>query len=296
MDIRILEYYLMVAREESITKAAGLLHVTQPTLSRQLMQLEQELGVKLFTRTNHSIILTEEGRMLKRRAQEIVSLASKTKRDLNSGMTELSGEIAIGCGEFQGVEMLVEIMNKFRRENPLVTFQIFSGNSGIIKERIEAGLLDFGLIFDYVDISKYEYIRMPISEEWGVLVSEKSELASKEYVTPEDIRELPLIISERSLVDHDLADWIEKGYEELNIISTYNLIYNAAMMVAGDMGVAGCIKLNCKYKGVKFIPAMPKVENKAILAWKKTMAKSKAVDGFLQFAQIYINDITANSI
>lgn len=288
MDIRVLEYYLMVAREESITKAAGLLHVTQPTLSRQLMQLEEELGVKLFNRTNHSIVLTDEGLILKRRAQEIVSLSNKTKQDLTSESTEISGEIAIGCGEFQSISVLVDIMKRFREANPLVTFKIFSSNSTSIKERIESGLLDLGLIFDYVDISKYEYVRVPQDEEWGVLVPDSSELADKEFVTPEDIRELPLIISERSLLDNDLADWIGKGYEELNIICTYNLMYNAAMMVAGQMGVAGCIRLGCEYEGTRFIPARPKVENRAVFAWKKASIQSKAVTAFIDFLEIYI--------
>lgn len=164
-----------------------------------------------------------------------------------------------------------------------------SGNSVNIKERIESGLLDLGLIFDYVDITKYEYIRIPQNEEWGVMVPEDSPLAKKDYVTPKDIRELPLIISERSLADNDLSDWLGQSYEDTNIIATYNLMYNAAMMVAGGMGAAGCIRLKCSYEGIKFIPAKPEVYNKAVFTWKKTMAQSNTVKAFIDFVKFSLS-------
>ena len=295
MDIRVLEYYLIVAREESITKAAAILHVTRPTLSRQLMQLEEELQVKLFNRTSHSVVLTEDGLLFKRRAQEIVALSEKTKRDFIRGNRELSGEIGIGCGEFRSIQIIAQIMKEFKKEHPFVTFQIYSGNSSNIKERIESGILDIGVILDYVDIRKYEYVRIPLSEEWGVLVREDSPLAAMEYVTPEDIRELPLIISERSMRDNELADWIGKKYEDLNIVSTYNLMYNAAIMVANGMGVAGCIKLDCRYEGTRFVPARPSVKNNSVFAWKKALSQSQAVSSFIEFSRIYIKRISSNT-
>ena len=295
MDIRVLEYYLIVAREESITKAAAILHVTQPTLSRQLMQLEEELQVKLFNRTSHSVVLTEDGLLFKRRAQEIVALSEKTKRDFIRGNRELSGEIGIGCGEVRSIQIIAQIMKEFKKEHPFVTFQIYSGNSSNIKERIESGILDIGVILDYVDIRKYEYVRIPLSEEWGVLVREDSPLAAMEYVTPEDIRELPLIISERSMRDNELADWIGKKYEDLNIVSTYNLMYNAAIMVANGMGVAGCIKLDCRYEGTRFVPARPSVKNNSVFAWKKALSQSQAVSSFIEFSRIYIKRISSNT-
>ena len=295
MDIRVLEYYLIVAREESITKAAAILHVTQPTLSRQLMQLEEELQVKLFNRTSHSVVLTEDGLLFKRRAQEIVALSEKTKRDFIRGNRELSGEIGIGCGEFRSIQIIAQIMKEFKKEHPFVTFQIYSGNSSNIKERIESGILDIGVILDYVDIRKYEYVRIPLSEEWGVLVREDSPLAAMEYVTPEDIGDLPLIISERSMRDNELADWIGKKYEDLNIVSTYNLMYNAAIMVANGMGVAGCIKLDCRYEGTRFVPARPSVKNNSVFAWKKALSQSQAVSSFIEFSRIYIKRISSNT-
>lgn len=251
--------------------------------------------MKLFNRTSHSVVLTEDGLLFKRRAQEIVALSEKTKRDFIRGNRELSGEIGIGCGEFRSIQIIAQIMKEFKKEHPFVTFQIYSGNSSNIKERIESGILDIGVILDYVDIRKYEYVRIPLSEEWGVLVREDSPLAAMEYVTPEDIRELPLIISERSMRDNELADWIGKKYEDLNIVSTYNLMYNAAIMVANGMGVAGCIKLDCRYEGTRFVPARPSVKNNSVFAWKKALSQSQAVSSFIEFSRIYIKRISSNT-
>ena len=168
MKLRVLNYFLMVSQEENITKAAQLLHVTQPTLSRQLMQLEDELGVKLFERSNHSIVLTSDGLLLKRRAQEIVSLAEKTKRELTTEK-ELSGEIEIGSGEFKSFSLLADVIAAFSEKHPGVRFHLNSGNADTIKERLENGGLDIGLLADPVDISRYEFTRLPQKETWGII-------------------------------------------------------------------------------------------------------------------------------
>ena len=221
MEIRVLKYFLMVSREENITKAANLLHITQPTLSRQLRQLEEELDVKLFDRGTHNVTLTEEGMLLKRRAQEIVSLAEKTKQEFNKEKDNLTGEIAIGCGEIHGMNILSEIMNSFREEYPLVTYEIYSGNADIIKGKIENGTLDIGLLIEPVDISKYEFVRIPIKEEFGLFVRKDSPLTSKEYITPEDLLNLPIISPKRYLVQNEISSWFGDYAEEINIISTY---------------------------------------------------------------------------
>ena len=200
MELRVLNYFLMVAREENITRAAQLLHVTQPTLSRQLMQLEEELGVQLFHRGKHSVRLTEEGMLLRRRAQELVSLSEKTKQELQCREEVPAGEIAIGCGETKSMSLLSSSMVSFRERYPLVQFSIYSAIADDIKERIEKGLLDMGLLVEPVDISKYEYIRLPVKERWGVLVREDSPLARKASVTPEDLLDIPLIMSRREPV------------------------------------------------------------------------------------------------
>lgn len=183
MDIRVLQYFLAVVREENITKAAQLLHITQPTLSRQLMGLEQELGVKLFSRNNHSVTLTEEGMLFRRRAEEIVTLSEMTKRELKQEAM-LTGEISIGSGEYHGSCHLSGILAAFRAEHPNVTYSIYSGNSDNIKERIERGTLDIGLLLEPVEISKYDFLHFPVPETWNALVRSDSPLAQKPYLTP----------------------------------------------------------------------------------------------------------------
>lgn len=282
MEIRVLKYFLMVSREENITKAANLLHITQPTLSRQLRQLEEEFDVKLFDRGTHNVTLTEEGMLLKRRAQEIVSLAEKTKQEFNKEKDNLTGEIAIGCGEIHGMNILSEIMASFHEKYPLVTYEIYSGNADIIKEKIENGTLDIGLLIEPVDISKYEFVRIPIKEEFGLFVRKDSPLTSKEYITPEDLLNLPIISPKRYLEQNEISSWFGDYAEEINIISTYNLMYNATIMVEKNLGVLIGIKLDVKYKDLSFIPLKPKIELGSVLAWKKSQRFSPVIKEFIE--------------
>ena len=284
MEIRVLKYFLMVAREENITKAATLLHLTQPTLSRQLMQLEKELGVKLFHRSKHSIILTEDGMLLKRRAQEIVSLSDKTVQELSHKEDVLSGEIAIGCGETKGMLFLSEQIRKFQHKYPLVQFSIHSAIADDIKERIEKGILDIGLLMEPVDVGKYEFIRMPQKEKWGILVRKDSELAAKKSINPEDLTGVPLIMVKRELVKNELASWFGDYYEELQIAAVYNLILNAAAMVERGVGVALCFDLGVAfYEDLCFIPLTPTLETGSVLVWKKNQTLGAAASQFISF-------------
>ncbi|MBU9738101.1 LysR family transcriptional regulator [Diplocloster agilis] len=285
MELRVLNYFLMVAREENITKAAQLLHVTQPTLSRQLMQLEEELGVKLFQRSNHCIILTEEGMLLKRRAQEMISLAEKTRQDLMQKDTELTGEISIGCGELQSVDFLAKLLAQFQAENPLVRFNIFSGNADSIKERIENGLLDMGLLTEPVDITKYAFLHVPQKETWGVLVHKDSELAGKQAVCPSDLLDVPLMISNRDLIQGLIANWFGVDFDDLHIVCRYNLLYNAAILVRNKIGAAVCIKLDCSYDDTCFIPFSPSIKSGSVLVWKKDQMTSPTMAAFLDYSQ-----------
>ena len=284
MEFRVLKYFLMVAREENITKAAALLHLTQPTLSRQLMQLEAELGVKLFHRSKHSIILTEDGMLLKRRAQEIVSLSDKTVQELSHKEDMLSGEIAIGCGETKNMLFLSEQIRKFRQKYPLVQFSIHSAIADDIKERIEKGILDIGLLMEPVDVGKYEFIRMPQKEKWGILVRKDSELAAKESINPKDLTNVPLIMVKRELVKNELASWFGDYYEELQITATYNLILNAASMVERGVGVVLCFDLGATfYEDLCFIPLAPTLETGSVLVWKKNQTLGAATSQFMRF-------------
>lgn len=284
MEFRVLKYFLMVAREENITKAAALLHLTQPTLSRQLMQLEAELGVKLFHRSKHSIILTEDGMLLKRRAQEIVSLSDKTVQELSHKEDVLSGEIAIGCGETKNMLFLSEQIKKFRQKYPLVQFSIHSAIADDIKERIEKGVLDIGLLMEPVDVGKYEFIRMPQKEKWGILVRKDSELAAKESINPKDLTNVPLIMVKRELVKNELASWFGDYYEGLQIAATYNLILNAASMVERGVGVALCFDLGAAfYEDLCFIPLAPTLETGSVLVWKKNQTLGAATSQFMRY-------------
>ncbi|HIX12284.1 MAG TPA: LysR family transcriptional regulator [Candidatus Anaerofilum faecale] len=290
MEIRVLKYFLLVAREENITKAANLLHLTQPTLSRQLMQLEEELGVQLFRRSKHRIILTEEGMLLRRRAEEIVALADKTKDDLQRREEQLSGTVAVGSGELQSSRFLAQLLTAFQEKNPLVSFAIYSGNSDNIKERIERGLLDVGLLQEPVDITKYRFVRTPGREQWGVLVREDSELASRERVGPADLATVPLILPERETVQNELLNWFGPYAERLYVTATGNLLYNLASL-ARDCG-SGVLTLNldCTYPGLRFVPLDPVLESNTVLVWKKAQTFSAAAAAFLTFSEKYISE------
>lgn len=282
MELRVLNYFLTVAREENITRAAQLLHVTQPTLSRQLMQLEEELGVQLFHRGKHSFSLTEDGMLLRRRAQELVSLSEKTKLELQHKEEMPSGEISIGCGESKSMSLLSEKMVSFRQKYPLVQFSIYSAIADDIKERIEKGLLDMGLLVEPVDISKYEFIRLSVKERWGVLVREDSPLAQKDCVTPEDLLDVPLLMVQREQVKNELANWFGETYDQLEIAAVYNLIVNAAFMVERGLGVAICFDLGAVFENLRFIPLLPRMETGSVLVWKKNQMLSAAQMLFIQ--------------
>ncbi len=290
MELRVLNYFLMAAREENITKAAQLLHVSQPTLSRQLMQLEEELGVKLFERSSHNIILTDSGMLLKRRAQEMISLADKTKQEFLHQEEELRGEIAIGSGEFHSMDCFSWFLYSFSEKYPLVRYNLYSGNADYIREQIENGILDFGLLIEPVDLRKYEFIHMAQKEKWGILVRKDSELAEKEYIRPEELIDKRLMISRSVLVQNELANWFGEYYEQLDIIASYNLLYNVAIMVRHKLGIALCIELDCSYEDLCFIPLLPQLETGSVMVWKKNQVLSPTGSAFIEFARKYLKE------
>lgn len=292
MELRVLNYFLMVAREENITKAAQLLHVTQPTLSRQIAQLEEELGVTLFTRSNHNINLTEDGMLLKRRAQELLTLADKTKRDFLHSEETLTGEITIGSGEFQSTRFLSQAIASFHTRYPQVRYRVYSGNADNIRERIERGLLDFGLVMEPVDIRKYDFLPAPVKERWGVWVRADSELARKEAAAPKDLADIPLITSANEFAQSNLEKWFGELYQQLHIVATGNLLYNEAILAENGVGAVLGIELSCTYENLKFIPLMPALESGSVLLWKKDQIYSPASAAFLAFIKKYLKDIS----
>ena len=280
MELRVLKYFLAVAREENITKAAALLHLTQPTLSRQLMQLEEELGVQLFRRSRYHIELTEDGMLLRRRAQELVDLAEKTTREFTMRETELMGEIAIGAGETRSMSFLSRAMVSFRERYPKVTFRIFSANADDVKERLDTGLLDMGLLTEPVDVGRYAFCRMKERDLWGVLVRMDSPLAKLSAVTPDDLSQVPLIVSGRERVQQELANWFGDRWEQLQIAATFNLIINAANMVRYGVGTALSFDLNFAFDDLRFIPLSPTMSTGTVLVWKKDQVLTPAVEAF----------------
>lgn len=296
MELRVLNYFLAVAREENITRAAGQLHVTQPTLSRQIADLEAELGVKLFTRGNHNIVLTEDGMLLKRRAQEILSLADKTKRDFLCKEDELEGTITIGSGEFLSTRILTDCVAAFRKKYPLVRYEVYSGNADNIRENVERGLLDMGLILEPIDIRRYDFIPMSIKEQSGILVREDSPLAGKEYVTPDDLAELPLITAVSNIAQSNIGRWFGGRLADVNVIAKGNLLYNEALLAQSGIGVVLAIRLDCSYAGLRFVPFAPALETTTAIIWKKEQILSSAAASFIDFMKKYVKGISDDTI
>ena len=282
MELRTLRYFLAVAQARTISAAAEALHVTQPTLSRQLMQLEEELGVQLFRRSRYHIELTEDGMLLRRRAQELVDLAEKTTREFTLREREIVGEIAIGAGETQSMSFLSRAMVSFREHYPKVTFRMFSANADDVKERLDTGLLDMGLLTEPVDVGRYAFCRMKERDRWGVLVRLDSPLANLNSVTPDDLEQVLLIISGRESVQRELASWFGDRWERLQIAASFNLILNAANMVRYGVGTALSFDLNFSFDDLRFIPLSPTMDTGTVLVWKKDQVLTPAVEAFHQ--------------
>lgn len=296
MENRVLKYFLIVAREQNITKAAEILHISQPALSRQLMQLEEELGTQLFIRGKRNITLTDEGLYLRQKAQEIIDLTEKTEQEFANGLTSLSGVISIGMGETAASSYIADLIYEFREEYPDVRFEIISGNADGTKEQLDKGLLDIGILLEPTDFSKYEFIRLPVKDTWGAVVPSKCPLCKKEYVTAEDLKDRKIFMSNRA-VNHSLfSSWFGKYYDEKNIYCTVNLLYNAAMLVSKGMGCAvtidGAVQLY-NHPELNFRPLYPKIEQTSVLIWKKNQIISTCAIKFIEFVKcksVMIND------
>lgn len=281
MELRLLQYFLMVAQEENITKAAELLHLTQPTLSRQLAQLEKELGEKLFVRGRH-FHLTETGVILRHQALEIVSMMDKLENDIHHH-GEVAGNIRIGCGGLKCVQFLMRCMTEFQQEYPEVTFDLQNSNAVDIKEQLEHGTLDLGVMMEPVDTSSFDYIRMKDVDYWGLLMAADCPLAQKKYITEKDLKDLPIIVSNRQILRGELQHWL-KG--RLNIRATYNIITNVANVVREGylkaLTIDGVVSLYDPQK-VVFRRLEPVLPATSVLAWKRFTPELHAVEKFLEF-------------
>ena len=288
MEIRVLRYFLAVAREETISAAAETLHVTQPTLSRQLMDLEEELGKKLFIRGNRKNTLTEEGMILRKRAEEVIELLDKTKAEVSASNEDISGNIYIGGAETDGIRFVAAMIKELRADYPQIVFHISSGNAEDVTERLDRGLLDFGVLLDPADMSKYDYIKLPGLDVWGVLMRKDSPLAGKKTVKPRDLYGLPVIISGQSMVKNEISGWMGGKYNKLNIVATYNLLFNASLMVEEGVGYAlGLDKIIriSEHSDLCFRPLEPRLEVGLNIIWKKYQVFSKPSKLFIERMQ-----------
>lgn len=286
MELRVLRYFLVVAREENITKAAKLLHITQPTLSRQLMQLEEEFGVSLFRRSKHSIRLTEEGMLLRRRAQELVELADKTKKEIVHQDEVISGRIAIGCGETVNLKYVASSMAAFHKQYPEVDFSLYTGIADDVKERIEQGILDFGIVIAPVDISKYSFIPLPEKDPWVVIMQEGHPLAAKKIITPADLEGQNLILASRESVRNRLEHWFGASYPKVfKTVYTNLSVYNKYLLVEAGIGVALSFDFNFDVPHTCKRPIEPPIENSSFLVWKKDQIHTAAVKAFIEYSK-----------
>ncbi len=284
MELRVLQYFLAVAREENISAAAQSLHLTQPTLSRQLKELEEELGKQLMIRGNRKITLTEEGMLLRKRAEEILELVVRTEQEVMQPGDAISGDIYIGTGETDGVREIARMARQLQERYPDILFHIVSGDSVDVCERLDKGLLDFGILLGDRDKNKYDFLELPMRDTWGVLMRRDSPLARQHTVSPRDLWDKPLILSRQVDNKSELYRWLGREPSQFRTVATYNLIYNASLMVDEGMGYAFTLDklVNTADSNLCFRPLRPKLELGMYLVWKKAQILSKAAEVFLE--------------
>ena len=289
MELRVLRYFLTIAREGSITNAANVLHVTQPTLSRQIHDLEEELGQRLFVRGSRNMSLTAEGMILRKRAEEIISMVDKTEAEFHSMSNVVSGDIYIGGGETEAVKLIAQIVCELRSAYPEIHYHLYSGNAEDVTERLDKGLLDFGLLIQPADISKYDYLNIPAKDTWGVIMRKDSSLAEKETIRKEDLLNVPLICSRQVISKerhrNEFAEWFGEDFDKLDIVTTFNLVYNAAIMVEAGVGYAITIDKianTTESSSLCFRPLRPQLDSGLNIIWKKDQVFSAAAALFFK--------------
>lgn len=286
MELRVLQYFLAVTREQSISGAAESLHLSQPTLSRQLKEMEDELGKQLLIRGNRRVTLTEEGMILRKRAEEILELVKKAEDEISQNDDIVAGDITVGAGETDGIRFITRAAQNLQKDYPLVHFHIVSGDGITVTEDLDKGLIDFGLVFfGKVDESKYEYIKVPYQDTWGVMMRRDSPLAEKESITAKDLEGLPLIVSRQALNKSELLELFSGNMDKINVTATYNLLFNGSLMVDEGMGYAICFDKIINVSGdsnLCFRPLKPRLTASMYVVWKKYQVLTKAAELFLQ--------------
>ena len=287
MELRTLRYFLAVAREGNMTEAANVLHVTQPTLSRQIADLERELGVELFERTNRACILTGDGMRLRQRAEEILSLVRQTESELGGGEPVVAGNVRIGAGETRAMRLVLDAFAELRRDHPAVTIELYTGNADAVEERLERGLLDFALLLEPANVEKYESLRMPEPDRVGLAVADDGPWGGLVAARPADVARMPLLLSSRTLNRAvDLAGWSAGAIDMsgLDVVGHFDLIGNASHLaragVACVMGIEHLLQMD-EASDLRFVPLEPPMEIASHLVWKRHRLRSRACEEFL---------------
>lgn len=282
MELRHLQYFLMVAREGTISGAAAALHISQPSLSRQMQDLERELGLKLFDRGSRRIELTEAGMRLRRRAEEIIDLVGRTETELRISADTLEGEVRIGGGETRAMDLIAQSIAHLQDVYPLMRFALYSGNGEDVSERLEQGRIDFGVFVGGNPLDRFESITLPAQDTWGVFMRHDDLLTRQKTVRPEDLIDQPLILSRQAL--RDMQTWFGHDIATLDVVATYNLLFNAALLAR--RGVGYVISLNgiletSAASGLDFRPLEPALTAPVYLSWKRYRQLSPAAEAFL---------------
>lgn len=284
MEIRTLQYFLAIAREGSISGAAEYLHITQPTLSRQMKELEDELEKQLFIRGKRHITLTEEGMILRRRAEEITVILNRTEAEIKASEEILTGDIYVGCSESKGMRAIAKAITLMYQKHPQVKIHVYTGKSEDITERLDEGLLDIGIVIEPVDLTKYDYFKLPFHNTWGILMRNDSEFASLNYITPDDLRRMPIIASSQNLFKNEIAGWLNGNERKLNIVGTYNLLLNTSFIIEESYLYALCLDnlINTEGTTLCFKPLEPRLEANMVAVWKKYQHITKINQAFFK--------------
>lgn len=288
MELRVLQYFLAVAREQSIVRAAQSLHLSQPTLSTQIKNMEEELGKQLLirgTKGSRKVTLTEEGMILRKRAEEILDLVKKTENEITASDSIIIGDVYIGAGETDGMRLLARTAGKLRADYPGIHYHISSGNAAFVQERLDKGLIDFGIVFGTPDLKKYEAFKLPDEDVWGVLMPKDAPLAEKETISPKDLWDKPLIISQQETDGGKLTQWLGRSLSSLNVTVAYNLLFNASLFVEEGLGYAISFDRIINTSGnsrLTFRPLSPNLTEEMSIIWKKYQVFSKPAEKFLQ--------------
>lgn len=296
MEIRTLRCFLELARLGNFTAAAEALNLTQPTLSKQMRELELELGTPLLVRGKRKTVLTEAGQYLFKNASEIIGLADRTQKNLVQGKIEIGGDVYIAGGETRAMSLIAKAMRKSREIYPGIRFHIFSGNAEAVAERLEKGLADFGTFIPPAPIEKYDYINLPMKDSWGLLLRKDHPLAEHEHISPADLSALPLICSAQHMISNEILAWMRDETAQPEIAATYNLLYNGAIMVKEGIGAALCLDGIVDISSESelcFRPLRPALKVNMVIAWKKGAIFSKAAGIFQDILRDEITEYQA---